>query len=84
MDKELKKLNDDDLENVSGGTYGQTRELSEIIGEDPIYLSKILLWKYQIKSKLLLSKENLYWDAISREEMTHDEVLKRISAMKRN
>ena len=41
MDKELKKLNDDDLENVSGGTYRQTRETRELSTLVPCTVNKM-------------------------------------------
>ncbi len=82
MDEKMKKLNDDDLEIVSGGSHPQNLDLANYLkmGQyDKNQILSLLNKNYGIYARINDgSRSNYYLDINSGEEMTHDEVIARL------
>ncbi len=85
MDKKMMKLNDDDLENVSGGTLPETAKIVASLRRPNISeknLLNLLKDKYNIGAELSYSDENKYWDTDTNQKLSIDDVLDRIGTVK--
>ena len=78
------KLNDDELENVSGGHASENSQLAGTLGyfPDPVYLERKLL-EFDIGSNLSDYEPNEYYDNHTGERLTHEEVMKLIESKKK-
>ncbi len=84
MDKDMMKINDDELENVSGGSWEENRQFLDILGTaDPKKLESLLYAEYKIQADLFNSPmRNIYTDTYAHKPMTHEEVIKRLEESK--
>ena len=84
MDKDMMKINDDELENVSGGSWEENRQFLDILGTaDPKKLESLLYAKYGIQADLFnCPMRNIYTDTYAHKPMTHEEVIKRLEESK--
>lgn len=79
MDKNIMKLNDYDLENVNGGTVEESGDLVRKLRTlDSNSLHELLKNTYGIGAELRSTEGNKYWDIYTGDEMSHEEVLKKI------
>ena len=81
MDKDLMKLNDDELENVSGGTIIEGNELRAAIGDISMekgMLKDLLREQYGIEVILSDVMGDRYMDTKTKKPIPHSEVIKRI------
>jgi len=84
MDKDMMKINDDELENVSGGSWDENRQFLDILGTaDPKKLESLLYAKYGIQADIFNGPmRNIYTDTYAHKSMTHEEVIKRLKESK--
>ena len=84
MDKDMMKINDDELENVSGGSWDENRQIFDILrADDPKELEPLLYAKYGIQATIFNNPmRNIYTDKYTRKSMTHEEVIKRLKESK--
>ena len=83
MDKDMMKINDDELENVSGGSWDENRQFRDLLGtDDPKKIESWLRAQYGIQANLFKIGNNRYTDIYANKCMTHEEVIKRIKESK--
>ena len=82
MDKKMMKLNDDDLENVSGGNISETIALSNKLKTNNLdTIKNILESTYNISAELSTSDtvNNEYKDIGTQRPMSHEEVMNKVA-----
>ena len=82
MDKKMVKINDDDLENVSGGTVEESGDLVRRLRTNDLKSLHEMLGNYGIRAELSSTEGNKYWDINTGDEMSHGEVINKIGQPK--
>ena len=85
MDKDMMKINDDELENVSGGSWEETSQLRRLLhaGNSNALLEHFL--ELRGIEAMFFEEQNLpneYVDKVTGKCLTHEEVIKRLAKSK--
>ena len=73
-----KKLSDENLDQVTGGTNKEMLQLQDATGASNLKEMKTALTENGIKAKLSSKNENEYTDIKTGKSLSHEEVLKRL------
>ena len=84
MDKDMMKRNDDELENVSGGSWKETLQLRGLFREGDNEYIKLRLMQLGIEATIHEdgSWSNHYKDMATGKSLMHEEVIKRLEEIK--